>query len=155
MRLSLFARVLLLMFCLSSVASAEKFAFGASLTGVGDFGSGLFNTGIPGAIGFSARVEWLDSFATGFSIRADAGTRGLEAGLGWRLDLSANINATIHVAFAWLEWQKTGLTGRFGLEYQFSHFAVALEYGWLSPFSGTPNIRSSWLLSFLWFVQIK
>lgn len=151
----LWIRVLLLMFCFSSLASAQKFAFGASLSGVGDFGSGLFNTGLPGSIGVSARVEWLDSFATGLSIRADFGTGGLEAGLVWRLDLSANVNATIHFAFAWLEWQKIGLVGRFGLEYRFSSFALALEYGWLSPFTGTPNIRSNWLLSFLWLVGLK
>ena len=155
MRFSFCLRVLLLILCFSGAASAQKFAFGASLTGVGDFGTGLFSTGFPGTIGVSARVEWLDSFATGFSVRADVGTKGLEAGLVWRLDLSTNINATINFAFAWLEWQKIGLVGRFGLEYRFSSFALALEYGWLSPFTGTPNIRSSWLVSFLWFVGLK
>jgi hypothetical protein len=155
MRFSFFLRIFLMILCFSSVASAQKFAFGASLTGVGDFGNGLFSTEFPGTIGASARVEWLDSFAKGLSVRADVGTKGLEAGLVWRLDLSANVNATIHFGFVWLEWQKTGLVGRFGLEYQFSNFAIALEYGWLSPFIGTPNIRSSWLLSILWFVTIK
>jgi hypothetical protein len=148
-------RVLLLVLCCSSSVSAQKFAFGASLSGVGDFGTGIFKTGLFGVLGVSARVEWLDAFADGFSVRADVGTRGLEAGLVWRLDLSANVNATIHFAFAWLEWQKTGLVGRFGLEYKFADFAIALEYGWLSPFTGTPNIRSSWLLSFLCFVRLK
>jgi hypothetical protein len=146
--------VVLVLCCLSSV-SAQKFAFGASLSGVGDFGSGIFNAGLPGVLGASARVEWLDAFAKGFSVRADIGTRGLEAGLLWRLDLSSSINATINFGFAWLEWTKTGLYGRFGLEYQFSSFAIALEYGWLSPFTGTPNIRSSWLLGFLWFVRVS
>jgi hypothetical protein len=147
--------VVVFVLCCSSPVSAQQFAFGASLSGVGDFGTGIFNTGLPGVLGASARVEWLDTFANGFSIRADLGTRGLEAGLLWRLDLSPSINATINFGFAWLEWTKTGLYGRFGLEYKFTNFAIALEYGWLSPFSGTPNIRSSWLLGFLWFVKLK
>ena len=141
-------RVWLLLICISPVATAQQFVFGGSLSGLGNFGSGLFNAGLPGELGASARVEWLDGFAKGFSVRADLGTRGLEAGVMWRLDLSQTVYVTINIAFAWLEFASTGLVGRFGLEYRFAQFAVALEYGWQSRLVG---LKSSWLLSFLWF----
>ncbi len=144
-------RVCLFILLFSSLASAQQFAFGGSLSGTGTFGSGIFNTGLLGTFGVAARAEWLNSFAPNFSVRVDLGTRGLETGIGWRLDLSLVVNFTINIGFTLLEWQNTGLYGRFGFEYQFSSFAIAIEYGWLSPFSGTPNIRSSLILSFLWF----
>jgi hypothetical protein len=155
MRFLFWIRVLVLMWCCTGVANATNFSVGGSLTAIGTFGTGLFGTGLPGTVGVAARVEWLDSFAPGFSIRLDAGTRGLETGIGWRLDLSSQVNLTINVGFAWLEWTKTGLYGRFGLEYRFADFAVAFEYGWLSPFAGTPNIRSSALLSFVYFFKVS
>ncbi len=149
------ARVCLVWCCLVTPALAQEFAFGASVSGVGNFGTDLFGIGLPGTLGASVRVEWLNGFAKGFALRTDLGTRGLEAGLVWRLDLSQVVNATIQIGFALLEWQQTGLVGRFGFEYHFGNFAVALEYGWLSPFFGTPNLRSSLLLSFLWMPALK
>ncbi len=163
MRFLFWIRVLVLLWCCSGLANAATFSVGGSLTATGTFGTGLFGSGLPGMVGLGARVEWLDSFAPGFSLRLDLGTRGLETGIGWRLDLSSQINLTINVGFAWLEWIKTGLDGwiktglygRFGLEYRFAGFAVALEYGWVSPFVGTPNIRSSAVLSFIYFFKVS
>ena len=153
MRLPLWTRVLLGCLCFCSLANAQQFAFGGSISGTGAFGSGIFNTGLPGTFGIAARVEWLNAFAPNFSVRADFATRGLEAGIAWRLDLSSQLNLTINIGFALLEWQETGLYGRFGLEYRFANFAVALEYGWRSPFVG--KLGSSLLLSFLYFLRVS
>ncbi len=145
--------VLLLCFGFSGLANAQQFAFGGSISGTGTFGSGIFNTGLPGTFGLAVRVEWLNAFAPNFSVRADFSTRGLETGIGWRLDLSSQVNLTLNLGFALLEWQETGLYGRFGLEYRFSTFALALEYGWRSPFVG--KLGSSLILSFLYFLRVS
>ncbi len=153
MRLLLWIRVLLFCGGFCSLANAQQFAFGGSLSGIGTFGTGLLNTGLPGTFGVAARAEWLNAFAPNFSVRADFATRGLEAGVAWRLDLSSEVNLTINIGFMLLEWQETGLYGRFGLEYRFSGFAVALEYGWLSPFVGV--LRPSLIFSFLYFLRVS
>jgi hypothetical protein len=145
-----FARVLLVLWCFSGLASAQQFAFGASLGGVGRFDGGVFGTGLPGTLSALARVEWLDAFAKGFALRFEAGTLGMALGMVWRLDLSQQVNCMFSLALSVLEQGALGLTGRFGFEYRFSQFGVALEYGLVSPFSGT--LRSNLLLSFLWFL---
>jgi hypothetical protein len=146
------ARVLCLLWCFSGVASAQQFAFGASLGGLGRFDGGVFGTGLPGTITASARVEWLDAIAKGFALRLEAGTTGATLGVVWRLDLSQQVNCIFSLGLSLLKQGALGLTGRFGFEYRFSQFGVALEYGLVSPFSGV--LRSSLLLSFLWFLPL-
>jgi hypothetical protein len=144
------ARVLLVLWCFAGIASAQQFAFGASLGGVGRFDGGVFGTGLPGAVTALARVEWLDGIAKGFALRFEAGTLGVGLGLVWRLDLSQQVNFLFSLALSVLEQGALGLTGRFGFEYRFSQIGVALEYGLVSPFSGA--MRSNLCLSLLWFL---
>jgi hypothetical protein len=146
------ARVLVVLWCFMGVATAQQFAFGGSLGGVGQFDGGVFGTGLPGAVTVLARLEWLDGFAKGFGLRFELGSLGGGLGVVWRLDLSQQINILMSFGLSVLEQGALGVTGRLGFEYRFSQFGAALEYGLVSPFSGA--LRSNLLLSLLWFVTV-
>jgi hypothetical protein len=151
------SRLVALMVCVFAFtmpARAQSFSIGGSLTGVGVFGTGLFETGIPGTIGAELRLEALDLIARGVSLRADIGTQGAGAMIFWRADLSERFNLTLGAGFAWLEYANPGLVARVGLEYRFARFGVTLEYGWRSSFeTTTPTFRSQWALGFVWFLS--
>jgi hypothetical protein len=130
----------------------SSFSAGLSLTGAGDFGTGILSTGIPGQLGVELRLEALNLIARGVSLRANLGSSGLEGLVFWRADLSESFNLTLGAGFGWLDYAAPGLVARVGLEYRLDSFAVALEYGWRSSFAtDTPTLRSSWALGFIWF----
>ncbi len=131
---------------------ALSFSAGLSLSGAGDFGTGILSTGIPGQLGVELRLEALNLIARGVSLRANLGSGGVEALVFWRADLSETFNLTLGAGFGWLDYAAPGLVARVGLEYRFSVFGVALEYGWRSSFAtDTPSLRSSWALGLIWF----
>lgn len=145
------ARVLVMLWCFSGVATAAQFAFGASLGGIGKFDGGAFGTGLPGAVLLAARVEWLNGFAPGLSLRVEGGNAGFNISAVFRLDLSQNINVLFGIGYGLFEQADLGFVGRLGFEYRFSGFGLALEYGLISSFAGQPGLRSNLMFSVLWF----
>jgi hypothetical protein len=152
--------VLLALFAVNTVARAQtetpvpaRFGVGVSLTGGGAFGTGLLGAGLPGDLGAALRLELPNLIARGVGAQLEVGTDGVSALAQWRADLSADFNLTLAAGFGLSGYTDPGLTGRFGAEYRFGAFAVALEYGLTSTFGvATPATRSRFALSVLWFL---
>ena len=137
---------------LSGAARAQSFSVGLSLTGGDVFGAGLFSAGLPGNIGAAVRLEVLNLIAPAVSLRADLGLDGVAASIQWRADLSEQFNLTLNAGFALLGYTTPALLGVVGLEYRFTRFGVALEYGLRSSFlTATPALRSHFALTVLLF----
>ena len=137
---------------LSGAARAQSFSVGLSLTGGDVFGAGLFSAGLPGNIGAAVRLEVLNLIAPAVSLRADLGLDGVAASIQWRADLSEQFNLTLNAGFALLGYTTPALLGVVGLEYRFTTFGVALEYGLRSSFlTATPALRSHFALTVLLF----
>jgi hypothetical protein len=151
------ALLVLLAFAVCGVARAQtpdpsRFSAGIAFTGGGDFGTGWFNAGLPGNVGVTLRLELPNLISRGVGVRADVGTDGMTVLAHWRADLSASFNLTLAAGFGLSGYTDPALTGRFGLEYRFSRFGVALEYGIVSTFGvATPTTRSKFALGALWF----
>ena len=147
-----FLTMLLCACAFGGAARAQSFAVGLSLTGGDVFGAGLFSAGLPGNISANVRLEVLNLVAPAVSLRADLGLDGAAASVLWRADLSQQFNLTLNAGFALLGYTTPALLGALGLEYRFTSFGVAAEYGLRSSFlTATPALRSHFALSLLLF----
>ncbi len=148
-------RFLLALLCicaLSSAARAQRFSAGLSLTGGGFFGTGWFDTGLPGNLGAAVRFEALNLIAPTVSLRADLGTDGLTASIQWRADLSQQFYLSLNAGVGLLGYTTPALLGAVGLEYRLANYGVALEYGLRSSFlTDAPALRSHFALTVLLF----